>query len=61
MTETLFDLEHMTLAELERWAIEGSMRRNKGDVAAVTKELDFGRSTFYRKLKQYEKQGRGIR
>lgn len=43
----------MTLEELERWAIEVAMDRTGGNVTAVTRELGIGRTTLYRKLKQY--------
>lgn len=43
----------MTLEELERWAIEKAMKDTDGDIAEVTKRLQIGRTTLYRKLKQY--------
>lgn len=51
--ETVFDLEHMTLDELEKWAIEGAMRRNGGNATATTRDLKMGSTTLYRKLKRY--------
>lgn len=45
--------ELMTLAELERWAIESSMDRNNDRILAVARELEIGKTTLYRKLKQY--------
>ena len=43
----------MTLDELERWAIETMMDRTDGNVSEVTRRLGIGRTTLYRKLKQY--------
>lgn len=43
----------MTLEELERWAIEKAMKDTDGDIAEVAKRLQIGRTTLYRKLKQY--------
>ena len=43
----------MTLAELEKWAILHCMKRLGGNLGAVTQELGIGRTTLYRKLKQY--------
>lgn len=59
--ETVFDLEHMTLDELEKWAIQSAMQRTGYNVTAVTRELKMGRTTLYRKLKRYEKQKRKAR
>lgn len=48
---TLF--EHMTLFELEKWAILTAMKRNRNNVLAVTRELGVGKNTVYRKLYKY--------
>ncbi len=57
--DTIF--EHMTLAELEKWAIQTAMDRNKGIVLAVAKELAVGKNTIYRKLAKYKRQKRSKR
>ena len=33
--------------------IENAMRRNKGNIGHVAKELNIGRQTLYRKLEKY--------
>ena len=43
----------MTLAEIERKAIEMTLKKNKNNVAATAKELGIGRSTLFRKMKQF--------
>jgi DNA-binding NtrC family response regulator len=43
----------ITLNEAERFVIAGAMKRNKGNISAVAKELGIGRQTLYRKLKEY--------
>lgn len=43
-----------TLESLERRAILAAMARHRGNAAAVARELDIGRATLYRKLKQYD-------
>jgi two-component system, NtrC family, nitrogen regulation response regulator NtrX len=43
----------MTLAELERWAIETMMKRTGDNISEVIRRLGIGRTTLYRKLKQY--------
>ncbi len=43
----------MTLAELERWAIETAMARTGGNLSEVVRILAIGRTTLYRKLKSY--------
>ena len=42
-----------TLADLERAAIERELERCNGNVTAVGKKLGIGRTTLYRRLKQY--------
>lgn len=51
--------EHMTLKELERWAIQTAMDRHRGNVTAVMRDLGLGRSTMYRKLDKYDLRERG--
>ncbi len=46
-------LPKMTLEELEKLAIENSLERNAGNLSNVVRELGIGRTTLYRKLKQY--------
>jgi DNA-binding NtrC family response regulator len=46
-------LPAVPLAELERMAIEQSIERNGGNVSAAIRELGIGRTTLYRKLKEY--------
>lgn len=43
----------MTLEELEKLAITSSIERNQGNLSNVVRELGIGRTTLYRKLKQY--------
>lgn len=43
----------MSLEELERWAIVTAMERSRGNVSEVIRRLGIGRTTLYRKLKQY--------
>ena len=43
----------LDLAALERHAIEDALRRTKWDVAAVVRQLGIGRTTLYRKIKEY--------
>ena len=49
-----FGLPIMSLAELERLAITSAMRRHDNEISKVVDELGVGRSTLYRKLKQYQ-------
>ena len=41
------------LKELERAAIEMALRENKNDVLAAARQLEVGKSTLYRKIKEY--------
>ena len=41
------------LAAIERQAIEQAIERNRGNMAAVVRELGIGRTTLYRRLKEY--------
>jgi two-component system response regulator HydG len=45
--------EVMTLAELERQAILGAIRTLSGDKLQAAKLLGIGKTTLYRKLKEY--------
>ena len=45
----------MTWAEMEKRAILASLKKHKGDPFAVAKELGIGKTTVYRKLKEYGK------
>jgi DNA-binding NtrC family response regulator len=42
-----------TLADLERYAVEGAMARNGGNVSATARELGISRSVLYRKLEKF--------
>lgn len=46
-------LPAVDLETLERMAIEQSISRNRGNVSAAIRELGIGRTTIYRKLRQY--------
>jgi DNA-binding NtrC family response regulator len=48
------DDEQITLAELERRAIFRALQKTKGDKLAAARLLGIGKTTLYRKLKQYE-------
>ena len=43
----------MSLDELEKAAIQKSLRRHEGNLSDVARQLGIGRSTLYRKLEQY--------
>ena len=43
----------MTLAELEKQAILGAIRTLNGDKLQAAKLLGIGKTTLYRKLKEY--------
>ncbi|MCK6547075.1 sigma-54 dependent transcriptional regulator [Myxococcota bacterium] len=47
------DTPPRTLEALERLAIEQALVRHKGNLKGVVEELGIGRTTLYRKLKQY--------
>jgi DNA-binding NtrC family response regulator len=49
--------EIMPLEELERRAILRALRESSGDKLAAARLLGIGKTTLYRKLKQYEVQG----
>jgi two-component system response regulator HydG len=46
-------LEVVTLAELERQAILSAIRRLDGDKLLAARLLGIGKTTLYRKLKEY--------
>ena len=48
--------EVMPLEELERRAILRALRESSGDKLAAARLLGIGKTTLYRKLKQYEAQ-----
>ncbi len=50
---TVFIPPGLTLAELERQAIEQAHARAGGNISAVSRELEVSRATLYRKLKEY--------
>jgi len=43
----------ISLNEAEKIVITGALKRNKGNLSAVAKELGVGRQTLYRKIKDY--------
>ncbi len=53
MVEASTIFESMTLAELEKWAIESAMERYNHSIRKTARKLEMGRSTLYRKLRQY--------
>jgi DNA-binding NtrC family response regulator len=48
------ELPPVTLAELERQAIEAAIRRSKGNIKEAAAQLGIDRSTLYEKIKKYE-------
>lgn len=46
--------EPMSLEQAEKILILGAMKRHKGNVSNVAKELNIGRQTLYRKMQKYE-------
>ena len=44
----------VSMAELEKQAIEVALRECRGNLAEMSRELGIGRATLYRKLKQYK-------
>ena len=50
--------EMMPLEELERRAILRALRETGGDKLAAARMLGIGKTTLYRKLKQYDAQSR---
>jgi transcriptional regulator with PAS, ATPase and Fis domain len=51
----------MTLAEMEKRAILDAVKRAKGDKIAAADRLGIGKTTLYRKLKEYEGGGKRSR
>ena len=47
------DSKVMTIAQLEKQAIEAAIKECRGNITEVSRELKIGRATLYRKLKQY--------
>jgi DNA-binding NtrC family response regulator len=43
----------MTMAEIERAAIEGALRDTRGNRRKAAEMLDIGERTLYRKLRDY--------
>jgi DNA-binding NtrC family response regulator len=43
----------MTMAEIERLAIEAALRETRGNRRKAAEILDIGERTMYRKLKEY--------
>jgi DNA-binding NtrC family response regulator len=48
------EVPQMTLQSLEKLAIESSITRNSGNMSVIANELGIGRTTLYRKIKEYE-------
>lgn len=48
------DAPALPLTDIERWAIESAVRRCAGNLSRASRELGIGRTTLYRKLKEYE-------
>ncbi len=46
-------LRDMNIAELERWAIETALTRFEGSITKTLAHLEIGRTTLYRKMKEY--------
>jgi DNA-binding NtrC family response regulator len=44
---------HMTMAEIERTAIQAALRETRGNRRKAADLLDIGERTLYRKLKEY--------
>ena len=44
----------MTLAQIERIAIEGALARHAGNVTRAAKELEVNPSTIYRKMERWQ-------
>ena len=43
----------LTLAELERWAVQRALRDTDGRLTEAAKTLGIGRTTLYRKIEKY--------
>lgn len=44
----------MTLAQMEKKLILSTIKTSKGDMILAAKKLGIGKTTVYRKLKEYE-------
>ncbi|MEZ6097046.1 MAG: sigma-54 dependent transcriptional regulator [Pirellulaceae bacterium] len=53
-SEELQSLEKMSMAQLERWAIETSLRLTKGNRKETAERLGISERNLYRKLKEYD-------
>jgi two-component system response regulator HydG len=51
--ESAHDEEIVSIAEMEKHAILGTIRQLKGDKLMAAKLLGIGKTTLYRKLKEY--------
>ncbi len=47
------DSKVISIADLEKQAIENAIKECRGNLTEVSRELKIGRATLYRKLKQY--------
>lgn len=47
------DIDSMSLEEVEKYLIERTLKRCEGNVSEAARRLGMGRTTFYRRLKQY--------
>ena len=47
-------MEHMTLEELERWAINKALKRCNGDISKTAAALAVSRPALYRRLEKYQ-------
>jgi transcriptional regulator with PAS, ATPase and Fis domain len=55
-------LQSMTLAEMEKRLILSTLKTTKDDVLLAAEKLGIGKTTVYRKLKEYERRkGRKMR
>ncbi|WP_321299520.1 sigma-54 dependent transcriptional regulator [Marinifilum fragile] len=52
-TQLGFGTKPISLEEGERVIIENSLKRNRGNISQVAKELNIGRQTLYRKIEKY--------
>ncbi|WP_282014464.1 sigma-54-dependent transcriptional regulator [Marinifilum flexuosum] len=52
-SQVSFGSKPMSLEEGERVIIENSLKRNRGNISQVAKELNVGRQTLYRKIEKY--------
>ncbi|MFV0387975.1 MAG: sigma-54-dependent transcriptional regulator [Pyrinomonadaceae bacterium] len=52
--EKTLRFENMTLREIEKEAIKVAIERNEGNISGAGHDLGIGRTTLYRKIKEYE-------